>query len=94
MYGYDFAELSNKSFIKSEFTLRYRFFENHYGSIIANYARLDNNVFKDIDLFKNVFSGYVIGYSYNSFLGPIELKYSWSPETKQRYWLFNLGFWF
>ncbi|PQJ75362.1 patatin-like phospholipase family protein [Polaribacter gangjinensis] len=94
MYGYDFAELSNKSFIKSEFTFRYRFFENHYASIIANYARLDSNVFKDINVFKNVFSGYAVGYSYDSFLGPIELKYSWSPDTNQRYWLFNLGFWF
>lgn len=94
MYGYNFAELSNKSFIKSEFTFRYRFFENHYASIIANYARLDSNVFKDINVFKNVFSGYAVGYSYDSFLGPIELKYSWSPDTNQRYWLFNLGFWF
>jgi NTE family protein len=94
MYGYDFAELSDKSFLKSEFTFRYRFFENHYTSFIANYARLDSNVFKDIDVFKNILSGYAIGYSYNSILGPIELKYSWSPDTKQRYWLFNLGFWF
>jgi len=94
MYGYDFAELSDKSFIKSEFTFRYRFFENHYASIIANYARLDNNVFKDINVFKNLLSGYAVGYSYDSFLGPIELKYSWSPDTNQRYWLFNLGFWF
>ena len=94
MYGYDFAELSDKSFIKSEFTFRYRFFENHYTSFIANYARLDSNVFNDINVFKNILSGYAIGYSYNSILGPIELKYSWSPDTKQRYWLFNLGFWF
>lgn len=94
LYGYDFAELSDKSFVKSEFTFRYRFLENHYASIIANYARLDSNVFKDITLFDNIQSGYAVGYSYNSMIGPIELKYSWSPDTKQRYWLFNLGFWF
>jgi NTE family protein len=94
LYGYEFAELSNKSFIKSEFTFRYQFYHNHYASLIANYARLDSNVFKDLNLFKDLLSGYAFGYSYNSFLGPIELKYSWSPDTKQRYWLFNLGFWF
>lgn len=94
LYGYDFAELSNKSFIKSEFNFRYRFLENHYATVIANYARLDDNVFKDIDLFKNIYDGYAVGYSYNSIIGPIEVKYSWSPDTKQRYWLFNLGFWF
>ena len=94
MYGYDFAELSNKSFVKSEFNFRYRFLENHYATLIANYARLDDNLFKDINPFKNLLSGYAVGYSYKSIIGPIELKYSWSPDTKQRYWLFNLGFWF
>ncbi|MDD7915672.1 hypothetical protein [Polaribacter ponticola] len=94
MYGYDFAELSNNSFLKTELNFRYRFAENHYASIIANYARLDGNVFKDIDVFKDILSGYALGYSYNSILGPIELKYSWSPDNRQSYWLFNLGFWF
>ncbi|MGK0308335.1 MAG: NTE family protein [Urechidicola sp.] len=27
-------------------------------------------------------------------IGPLEIKYSWSPDTNQNYWLFNLGFWF
>ncbi|MCI2229308.1 patatin-like phospholipase family protein [Polaribacter sp. MSW13] len=93
-YGYDFAELSDKSFIKSEFNFRYNFAENHYAMFIANFARLDTNVFRDIELFKDVYSGYALGYSYNTLVGPIELKYSWSPDNKQSYWLFNLGFWF
>ena len=56
--------------------------------------RLDDNVFKDIEVFKDIKSGYAIGYSYNSIIGPLEIKYSWSPDTNQNYWLFNLGFWF
>jgi NTE family protein len=93
-YGYDFAELSDDTFVKSEFNLRYAFSENHYASFIANYGRIDGNVFRDIDLFKDIKSGYALGYSYNTFIGPIELKYSWSPDTNENYWLFNLGFWF
>ena len=63
--------------------------------MIANYARVDENVFSDgKDLFEDVLSGYAIGYSLDSRLGPIEIKYSWSPESNQQYWLFNLGFWF
>ncbi|ARV15438.1 patatin-like phospholipase family protein [Polaribacter sp. SA4-12] len=93
-YGYDFAELSDDTFLKTEFNLRYAFSENHYASFIANYGRLHRNVFENIDLFKNVLSGYAIGYSYDAFIGPIELKYSWSPDTNENYWLFNLGFWF
>ena len=93
-YGYDFAELSDRTFLKSEFNFRYAIIGNHNASFIANYGRLDGNVFRDIDLFKEVKTGYAIGYSYNSFVGPIELKYSWSPDNNQNYWLFNLGFWF
>ena len=94
LYGYDFAELSDKSFLKSEFHLRYALAEKHYASFIANYARLEGNVFKDIDIFQDIKSGYALGYSYNSIIGPIEIKYSWSPDNNQNYWLFNLGFWF
>lgn len=93
-YGYDLAELSDRTFLKSEMHIRYAIAKNHYASFIANYGRLEGNVFRDIDLFKNIKSGYALGYSYNTFIGPIELKYSYSPDTKERYWLFNLGFWF
>ncbi|MGB1284610.1 MAG: patatin-like phospholipase family protein [Polaribacter sp.] len=93
-YGYDFAELSNKTFLKSEFTFRYHFSNNHYALFIANYGRLNENVFKDINIFKEIKSGYALGYSWNTFIGPVELKYSWSPNNNENYWLFNLGFWF
>ncbi|TVZ56590.1 NTE family protein [Lutibacter sp. Hel_I_33_5] len=93
-YGYDFGELSNSTFIKSEFNIRYQFAKNHYFSFIANYARLDSNVFRDADIFKDIKSGYAFGYSVNTFIGPIELKYTLSPDHKKNYVLFNLGFWF
>jgi NTE family protein len=95
MYGYEFAQLSGKSFLRSEFLLRYQIINNHYATFIANYARVDENVFSDgRDLFEDVLSGYALGYSIDTRLGPIEIKYSWSPENKKKYWLFNLGFWF
>ncbi|TMM32470.1 patatin [Polaribacter aestuariivivens] len=94
LYGYEFAALGDDSFVKSEFNVRYQFLPKHYFSVIANYARLDDNVFKNIDLFKNIKSGYAVGYSYNSFIGPIELKYAWTPDINKSTWLFNLGFWF
>jgi NTE family protein len=94
LYGYDFADLSDNSFLKTEFNFRYRIANNHYANFIANYARLEDNVFKDLDVFNDIKSGYAVGYGFNSLLGPIELKYSWSPDNNQNYWLFNLGFWF
>lgn len=93
-YGYEFGELSDNTYIKTEFNLRYAFASKHYAIFIANYGRLDENVFKNIDLFTDVKSGYAVGYSFNSFVGPLEIKYTWSPDNKEQYWLFNLGFWF
>lgn len=95
MYGYEFAQLTNKSFLRSEFLLRYKLTKKNYAVFIANYGRVDENVFTSADeLFKNVLSGYAVGYSLDTRIGPIELKYSWSPENKEGSWLFNLGFWF
>ena len=94
LYGYQFAELANQSFLKSELLVRYQLLENNYLSFIANYARLDDNVLKDVNSFKNIKSGYALGYSFDSFIGPLELKFSWSPDTKTSAILFNLGYWF
>ena len=94
MYGYDIGELTNQSFLRSEFLLRYRLFNKHYISGLANYARIEKNVFLDGELLKNIKSGYAIGYGLETLIGPIQLKYSWSPDNGERYWLINLGFWF
>lgn len=69
-------------------------YKKHYAMFIANYARVEEDVFDNGDLFKNTKSGYAVGYSVETFLGPIELKYTWSPDHSDHYWLFNLGFWF
>ena len=94
LYGYEIGELSGQSFLKSTLHLRYQFVKNHYATFIANYARAENDLFKNGRLFANTKSGYALGYSINTIIGPIELKYSWTPDLNQNYWLFNLGFWF
>lgn len=94
-YGYDINELSEQTYLKSTFHLRYNFKKNQYLHFIANYARVDDSVLNGAELFNDTKSGYAVGYSYNlPFIGPIDLKYSWSPDTKKNYWYFNLGFWF
>lgn len=93
-YGYKTGALNNQSFLKSEFNFRYRILDKHYLNFIANYARVEKNIFSEVYLFNNIKSGYAIGYSVETFLGPVELKYTWSPDHNEKYWLFNLGFWF
>lgn len=93
-YGYDINALSEQSFLKSTFNVRVGISEKQFILFLANYARVENSVLKGGDLFNETKSGYAFGYSINSIIGPIELKYSWSPDTTKYYWYFNLGFWF
>jgi len=93
-YGYDIGALSEQTFVKSTFSFRYETFKNQYVSFLGNYARVKELIFEKGILFDDTKSGYAVGYSVNSLMGPIELKYSWSPDTKNHYWYFNLGFWF
>lgn len=93
-YGYDFAELSSNSFLKSAFTLRYEFLPKSYFSATANFARVERDLFNEGRIFENTKSGYMVGYGLDTFLGPIEINYTWSPDHKENYWYFNVGFWF
>ncbi|MCJ7756727.1 MAG: hypothetical protein MUP24_01165, partial [Gillisia sp.] len=40
------------------------------------------------------YTGYALGYSLETLIGPVEVKYSYSPEVKKSLWFFSLGFWF
>jgi len=93
-YGYDFAELNGNSFLKTGLTLRYEFLPKNYLMTTANYARVEKDIFNGGRLFENTKSGYMIGYGLDTFLGPIEINYAWSPDHKEKYWYFNVGYWF
>lgn len=94
-YGYDFLTLTGDSFVKATFTLDYEIFKKHHILFAANYANIENRIFESGKWFTEPdYSGYALGYSLETFLGPIEAKYTYSPDTGNGYWFFNLGFWF
>ncbi|MDH3381169.1 MAG: patatin-like phospholipase family protein [Flavobacteriaceae bacterium] len=93
-FGYNFADLSDRTFLKSSIKLRQEVVANNYLTFTANAARVEKNVLKDSNLFDNTKFGYALGYGLDTFVGPIEFIYSWSPKTKHNHWFFNLGFWF
>ncbi len=94
-YGYDFISLTANSFVKGTINLDYQIFNKNHILFSSNFANVEDNIFDSGEWFSSPdFSGYALGYSIETFLGPIEAKYSWSPETKQSHWFFNLGFWF
>ncbi len=94
-YGYDFLSIAADSYIKGSVNLDYQFYPKNHIIASANFANVEDRLYDTGNWFSLPdYSGYAIGYSYQSFLGPIEVKYSFSPETKQNHWFFNLGYWF
>ncbi|MGZ0015893.1 patatin-like phospholipase family protein [Yeosuana sp. AK3] len=94
-YGYDYVSLAGNSFVKGTITGNYNVFKNQYITTAANFANIEDNIFETGEWITSpTYSGYAIGYAIETFLGPIEAKYTWSPETKNNFWFFNIGFWF
>ncbi|MDO5106368.1 patatin-like phospholipase family protein [Capnocytophaga sp.] len=94
-YGYDFLSFGEKNYLKADLTLDINHYKKHHILLHANVAKVDNNLFESLN-WKSYpdFSGYGIGYSIDSFLGPVELKCTYSPELKKAVWFFNVGYWF
>ncbi|NRD21984.1 patatin-like phospholipase family protein [Winogradskyella litoriviva] len=94
-YGYDFISIIGNSFVKSTFTLDYEFHKGHHFLGAANFANIDDGLFESGQFFSSPdYTGYALGYSLETFIGPLEGKFSYSPDTGNSYWYFNLGFWF
>jgi NTE family protein len=92
-YGYDFISLSGNSYVKADFTLDYEFYKKHHINFSANYANIGTDIFIKKDWRELPrYSGYALGYGYESIFGPLEIKYSYSPEIKNNYFWFNIGY--
>lgn len=94
--GYDFVGIVGDSYVKSSFVFDYEIHKKHHLNFTANYANIGDKIFETIDtwLTKPNYSGYAFGYGYESLFGPLEIKHSWSPETRNHFTWISLGFWF
>ncbi|WP_240042643.1 patatin-like phospholipase family protein [Maribacter aurantiacus] len=94
-YGYDFLSLPGNSFVKAYGRLDYEFYTKNHLLFSANYANVEDDLFRTGEWFSSPdFSGYGIGYGWESFIGPIQVLYSWSPEGKNSNFFFSIGYWF
>ena len=92
-YGYEYADLIGSSYLKQSVDMQYEFYKQHFLAIGINAAVVDDNLFKT-RVFEQIKTGYAIGYSLNSIIGPIEFKYASNLENKKSYWYVNVGYWF
>jgi NTE family protein len=93
-YGYGFSELNESAFLRTALTVRYELFKKNFLSFTGNFGRLNDDIWNDGRIFEDTRTGYAAGYGINTIIGPIELLYSWTPDTNQDYWYINVGFWF
>ncbi|MFY8065950.1 MAG: patatin-like phospholipase family protein [Flavobacterium sp.] len=92
-YGYDFLSIAGDSYFKSCIILDYEFLKKNHFNLAANYANVQDQLFENGNwLSKPTYNGYAIGYGLESIIGPIEIKYSWSPELNRGYAYFTVGF--
>lgn len=94
--GYDFLSLAGDSYVKLLLTADYEIFKKHHLNFSANFANVGNKIFDTLDtwLVEPNYSGYSFGYGMETVIGPVEIKHSWSPETKDHHTWFSVGFWF
>lgn len=94
-YGYDFLSLNSNSYLKALIRVDYRFYKKHHLNFTANYMQLKDAMFQYNDWLElPVNSGYALGYGFQTVIGPLEIKQSYSPEVNIHYTWFSIGFWF
>lgn len=94
-YGYDYLSITGSGFVNGTIDLDYEIFKKQHIIFSANFANVGDDIFKNGNWISTPdYTGYAAGYSVETFLGPIEVKYTWSPEINRAKWFFNVGFWF
>ncbi len=93
--GYDFLSLPGNSYVKAYGKLDFEFAQKNHIMFAANFSNVDDDLFRTGEWFTAPdFSGYGLGYGWESFFGPVQMLYSWSPEVESSMVFFSIGYWF
>ncbi len=91
--GYEAISLRGNTYLKSSLTLDYEILKKNHINIGANIANVGNDLFeKDQWIDRIGYTGYFLGYGLETILGPMEFKYSYSPELDKSTWYVALGY--
>lgn len=91
--GYEAISLRGNTYLKSTLTLDYEIFRKNHINIAANIANVGNNLFERGEWIDGIdYSGFSVGYGLETVLGPMEIKYSYSPVRDQSEWYVALGY--
>ena len=92
-YGYEGLSLRGDTYLKSSLTLDYEIFRKNHINIAANIANVGDDLFTDGKWIDGIdYSGFALGYGMETFLGPLEIKWAFSPEREESEWHIAAGF--
>lgn len=93
LYGYEPLSLRGDTYLKAMIDLDYEFIKDNHIVASANIANVGDQLFETGNWIDAIdYTGYALGYGLETFFGPVEVKYSYSPEFKSDEWLVNIGF--
>lgn len=93
LYGYDFLSITGDGYVKLGLELDYNFLNKNHILFGAQFANAGQSIFtSDRFLPPPEFTGYGIGYGLETILGPLELRYTYSPERRAGEVFFTAGF--
>ncbi|PVW14103.1 patatin-like phospholipase family protein [Marixanthomonas spongiae] len=92
-YGYEGLSLRGDTYLKSTLTFDYEIFRKNHINIAANIANVGDDLFTQGKWIDGIdYSGFALGYGMETFLGPLEVKWAFSPERDESEWHISAGF--
>lgn len=92
-YGYEALSLRGNTYLKANMTFDYEILKNNHVQLFANIANVGDDLFETGQWIDRIdYSAFGIGYGLETFLGPIEIKYAYSPEQNTGAWHLAGGF--
>ena len=92
-YGYEPLSLRGNTYLKSSLILDYEILRKNHLNLFINIANVGEDLFDDSSWIDSIdYSGIGFGYGLETFLGPLEIKYAYSPERAASEWYVKAGF--
>lgn len=92
-FGLDPIAVLGNSFVKNSTRLDWNFAPNGHLLAVFNMANVEDDLFRSGDWWSGPqYTGYALGFGWESFLGPAEVYYNWSPEIGQNGLVFSVGY--
>lgn len=93
LLGYAPFSMRGDSYLSLKAGLDYEFLPKNHISVAYNIANVGDDLFESNAWYRKVqYTGFAVGYGLETFIGPIDIKYSYSPEMKDSQFYVVIGY--